>query len=369
MTAADRFLHALAHALRLRVRPDADPVIRRASEDSCAALGAELLKENVQAAFHFSDAGVRYGALALAGFEGWPWARLLAEAGIVRMEVIAPPTPATLAAFLDLAVGVLPPHAPIPRDGIRWSGVDIALPLANDDYPLDEELGVMRQLFVLAERGEPLRQGDVMALVASLTHTLTHQHGPPLPLLHTALRDGYQPAHALNTALLAMAVADAMRLAQDDRRECGLAALLHDIGMARLPGESATAERFSSQDRARVRGHPLEGARLLLRQSDALEGAAVVSYEHHLRQDGSGYPRLNYPREPHLLSRVVAVCDAFDALLAPRQDRPGYEPLSALREIERSAVTQFDARVVGAFSEVVVRTAGRGALTLTLRPN
>jgi HD-GYP domain-containing protein (c-di-GMP phosphodiesterase class II) len=165
-----------------------------------------------------------------------------------------------------------------------------------------------------------------------------------------------------------MAVAEALRMGAEERRECGIAALLHDIGMARLPAEGA-ADHFSSQDRARVRGHPLEGARLLLRQGELVEGAAVVSYEHHLRQDGSGYPRLSYPREPHRLSRVVAVCDAFDALLAPRPDRPGFEPIGALREIERSAVTQFDPRVVGAFSEVVVRAASRKGLVLTLRQN
>ncbi|HXI19543.1 MAG TPA: HD domain-containing phosphohydrolase, partial [Gemmatimonadales bacterium] len=179
----------------------------------------------------------------------------------------------------------------------------------------------------------------------------------------------YQPAHALNTAVLALAVSEVLGFTPEDQRQCGIAALLHDVGMARLPAETLAATKFSSLDRARVRGHPLEGARLLLRQSDVLEAAAVVSYEHHLRQDGNGYPRLSYPREPFPLSRVVAVCDAFDALLAPRPDRPGMDTLGALRQIERSAVAQFDARVVGAFSEVIVSAAADGRLLLTSRVN
>ena len=116
-----------------------------------------------------------------------------------------------------------------------------------------------------------------------------------------------------------------------------------------------------------MRGHPLEGARLLLRQSEPFETAAVVSYEHHLRHDGSGYPRLSYPREPHMLSRIIAVCDAFDALLAPRPDRPGLESTVALLQLERSAVTQFDGRVVGAFSEAVLRGGRERGLHLTSR--
>jgi HD-GYP domain-containing protein (c-di-GMP phosphodiesterase class II) len=367
MDGAAGFLRALGHALELRLRA-ADATVRLTAEELLTRRASELVEENPAPVFHFTAAGVRYGALPLAGFEEWPWARSLAARGIVRVELVGPPAAAALAGFLDVAAGRIPGDAPIPRDGIRWGAVEFDLPVANDDYPLDEALTVVRQLFRTAGRGEPLPRGDVAAIVAALNCVLAGEYGAPLPILRVGSREGYQPAHALNTALLAMAVADALRLGADERRECGVAALLHDIGMTRLPAPGET-DRFTTQDRARVRGHPLEGARLLLRQGDTLEGAAVVSYEHHLRQDGSGYPRLSYPREPHLLSRIVAVVDAFDALLAPRQDRGGFEPTDALREVERSAVTHFDPRIVGAFSEAVVRAASRGELLLTLRPN
>ena len=367
MEAAPRFLSALGHALDLRLRRG-DTVVRFTSEDALTSRAFELIEENPRPVFSFTEAGVRYGSLPLAGFEKWPWTRSLAVRGIARLELVAPPTSAAFAVFLDLASGLVPAEAPIPRDAIRWSAMDADLPAANDDYPLDEALSVVRQLFRSAQRGEHLRRGDIAAVVAALNCVLAGEHGLPLPLLHVASREGYQPAHALNTALLAMRVADAMHLGPDERRECGVAALLHDIGMARLPQQNQP-ESFSSQDRARVRGHPLEGARILLREGGALEGAAVVSYEHHLRQDGTGYPRLNYPREPHLLSRIVAVVDAFDALLAPRPDRQGFAPTAALREIGRSAVTQFDPQIVVGFSATVVQAASRGQLSLTLRPN
>lgn len=367
MDAAPRFLHALGHALELRLRPS-DTVVRFTSEDTLATRAHELIEENPRPVFSFTTSGVRYGSLPLAGFEQWPWTRPLAARGIIRLELDEPPSSASVAAFLDLASGLIPFDAPIPTEGIHWSAVDVELPAKKDDYPLDEALGVVRQLFRSASRAQPLRRGDIAAVVAALNCVLAGEHGLPLPLLQVNSREGYQPAHSLNTALLAMRVADAMHLGPDERRECGVAALLHDIGMARVPSvEDPT--RFTNMDRARVRAHPLEGARLLLREGDSLEAAAVVSYEHHLRQDGTGYPRLSYPREPHVLSRIVAVVDAFDALLAPRPDRPGFEPATALREVERNAVIQFDPRIVAAFSEAVVQAAGRGQLSLTLRPN
>ena len=164
-----------------------------------------------------------------------------------------------------------------------------------------------------------------------------------------------------------VAVAEPLGLGPEERHETAIAALLHDIGMARLPAETLVASPFTDQDRARVRVHPMEGARVLLSHGEQLESAAVVAYEHHLRMDGGGYPRLSYPREPHALTRVIAVCGAFDALLAHRPDRAPLEPALALRELERNAVTQFDGRVVGAFAEVMLQSARRGRLALTLR--
>jgi HD-GYP domain-containing protein (c-di-GMP phosphodiesterase class II) len=365
MNSAPRFLNALQHALDLRVRP-ADSTVRFTAEEALTQSARQLADENPDAVFTFEERGIRFGPLPLAGFEAWPWSTTLVSRGIYRLQVAAPPDTAAVAAFLDLAVGLIPPDAPVPQDALRWTSAEHRAAPSPDEYPLDEAVAVVRQLFIGAEKGELLRRGDVAAVVAALECVLAGEHGPALPLLHTGTRERYQPAHALNTALLGMRVADALHLGPDERRECGVAALLHDIGMARLPAASAP-DRFTTQDRARVRGHPLEGARLLLREGEIFEGAAIVSYEHHLRQDGSGYPRLSYPREPHVLSRIVAVVDAFDALLAPRSDRAGLDPAAALREVERSAVTHFDPRIVAAFSEAVVQAAGRRQLSLTFR--
>src|SRR5512143_195599 len=156
-----RFLHALGRALELRLRPGADSAARRAADEACGARLDDLLEHGPLPAFHFTAAGVRFGALPLAGFEQWTWSEVLASQGVVRLELVASPPPAVLAAFLDLAAGLLPAEAPVPRDALRWSTIGIDLPLANDDYPLDEARAVVRHCFQAAERGEPIRLGDV----------------------------------------------------------------------------------------------------------------------------------------------------------------------------------------------------------------
>ncbi len=371
MQYAPRFLRALGHALAVRTDDRTNVTVRRAADDACAARLAELLALDPRPRFEFAPGGVAYRTLPLADFERWPWTPRLADRGIGTLECVGVPAPAALAAFLDYAAGLMPDGGLGPRlgpEGLRWGPASDQLEAVEGErYPLLEELSVMRQVFHAAEQGRQLPLGDVHAVVASLGSLLADNDSSALPLLQVHARETYQPAHAVNTTLLALLVTEALGLGLDERRECGLAALLHDIGMARLPTEMLSIERFSTADRGRVRGHAMEGARLLLRNGDTLDGAAVVAYEHHIRQNGGGYPRLSYPREAHILSRIVAVCDAFDALLAPRPDRAASDPASALLELERNAVTSFDPRVVSAFSEVIMRSASAGGLTLTSR--
>jgi hypothetical protein len=360
----------MAHALEMRDRGSGNVAVRRAADEACTAAIGAYLASGGGPAFRFTPYGVEHGPLTLAEFEGWLWAPRLVRRGIGQLEIAGYPDPAAIAAFLDFAAGLVPEGGladMLAPEGIRWGPpLPDALP-GDGGYPLTEELNVMRQVFTAAAAGERLPIGDVHAVATSLGSLVYEEQIPSLPLLHDVARQDYQPAHALNTALLAFVLADALGMSTEERRECGVAALLHDIGMARMPAETVIGDQFTSQDRARVRGHPLEGARLLLRHGEALDGAAVVSYEHHLRVDGGGYPRLSYPREPHVLSRVIAVCDAFDALLSPRSDRSSYDPGAALLELERSAVTQFDPRIVSAFSDVMMRSARAGGLVLTSR--
>lgn len=370
MAAPARFLRSMRHALELRRRGSPEVAVLRAADEACVTALSELLAHGDARPFRFTSSGVEYGALPLGEFDDWPWAFPLAARGIQRLELSGRAEPAAVAAFLDFAAGLIPDTGLAERlapQGIRWSSFAADEWEETAGYPLTEELEVMRQVFAAATRGERLPIGDVHAVATSLGTLVYEEQRSGLPLFHGGARDDYQPAHALNSALLSLVLADSLGMGADERRDCAVAALLHDIGMACLPSTTTLADRFTPQDRARVRGHPLEGARLLLRHGDALEGAAIVCYEHHIRADGGGYPRLSYPREPHVLSRVVAVCDAFDALLAPRPDRHSFDQASALLELERSAVTQFDPRIVSAFSDVMMRSARAGSLVLTMR--
>lgn len=186
----------------------------------------------------------------------------------------------------------------------------------------------------------------------------------------TALKefDEYTYYHSVNVAIYSIAVG--MRLGLDRNRltRLGMAALFHDIGKVKLPHDLiAKPEEFNEDDWVQIRRHPALGALTLanMRPIDADVGAAMAgAFEHHLRMDMSGYPQLSEPRELHLYSRIIALCDSFDAMTSGRvYQKDWMSPDEAVRRLVYKAREWYDPVVLKAFVHVLgvfpVGTVGR----------
>jgi HD-GYP domain-containing protein (c-di-GMP phosphodiesterase class II) len=128
--------------------------------------------------------------------------------------------------------------------------------------------------------------------------------------------------HSLNACVYALLIGQRLKFSRRQLAELGLAALFHDVGKT-APG-SGTAEEEE-------RAHAARGARMLLEEGTNHEGmlkAAIAAYEHHAGADRSGFPRI--PHEPHVVSRIVAVADAYDSLTAPKGPLAPLTPPDAL---------------------------------------
>jgi HD-GYP domain-containing protein (c-di-GMP phosphodiesterase class II) len=104
-----------------------------------------------------------------------------------------------------------------------------------------------------------------------------------------------------------------------------------------------------------IRRHPIEGARIILMSEPQLDVAAVVAYEHHMLPGGMGYPKPHFERECHYASKLVQVCDCYDALRTRRFHRGAWTPESALRYVEDKAGTVFDTDIAKAFVTMMRR--------------
>lgn len=159
--------------------------------------------------------------------------------------------------------------------------------------------------------------------------------------------DPYTFQHSVHVSVLSMALGQGLGLSRQDLADLGVAALFHDMGKVHVPKQVLQKPgRFDRNDWAAMRLHPLAGARELVRLGGGSDLAArimLVSVEHHMRFDGSGYPRLGEDWQQGLYSRLVALADCYDAMTASRayMKRP-FTPDAVVRYMIENTGRMFD---------------------------
>ena len=169
--------------------------------------------------------------------------------------------------------------------------------------------------------------------------------------------------HLRDVAALASATAATFSLPPEEVEQIRHAAELHDVGKVAIP--EAILEKPTSLDEnewAFIRRHTLIGERILAAAPDLRPVASLVRSSHE-NFDGTGYPDALAGQDIPLGSRIIAVCDAFDAMTTDRPYRKATDEQSAIAELRRCAGGQFDPAVIERFCELLTsqRTATRRA--------
>jgi two-component system, cell cycle response regulator len=166
-------------------------------------------------------------------------------------------------------------------------------------------------------------------------------------------RDPGLQLHHAGVASLAQQLCDSLELSEVEAQLVRLAAELHDIGKVAVPDEVLNKPGPLDEDEmAFIRQHTIIGQRIL-GVSPALNYVAQLVRSSHEAVDGSGYPDGLEGEEIPLGSRIVSVCDAFDAMVSERPYREAMSVEEARAELRRCAGTQFDAAIVEAFLSIL----------------
>jgi putative nucleotidyltransferase with HDIG domain len=376
MTPAARLLTTLAQALASEaLYGAAHPATARAVE---AATDAMLLALPSGRALTvtFRDGDVLVDGEPDDALRGWDWARRLSAARVERLEFEPGATSDDMARLVEelharlsgrglesaevrqlapsriryglVAVGGGGRPASAPPDGAPRAAPAPGRP------GLQDEAATVRWLHDEAAGATRLPMAEVDAVVRMLALAMHGERRLLLPLLELRAFDEYTTTHAINVAMLSMGLAEQLGLGPSDVRAFGTAGLLHDIGKVRIPRDILTKPgRLTDEERAVIQQHPAEGARMVLERERSLQLAAVVAYEHHICLDGGGYPHLHFGRPCHYASRIVHVCDIYDALCTDRPYRAAWEPERALAYLEEKSGTEVDGRIVRAFATMV----------------
>jgi putative nucleotidyltransferase with HDIG domain len=159
--------------------------------------------------------------------------------------------------------------------------------------------------------------------------------------------DAYTGSHSREVVDLAMAVAEELGLDAKERRTVEFVALLHDVGKVRIPKEIINKPgALTDEERAIINTHTIEGERMLERVGGLLGEVGAIVRSCHERWAGNGYPDGLAGEAIPLVARVVACCDAYNAMTTDRSYRPALAVGDAVAELERNAGTQFDPAVV-----------------------
>lgn len=161
--------------------------------------------------------------------------------------------------------------------------------------------------------------------------------------------------HSDNVMRYATAIAEDMGLPREEIQNLRYAALLHDIGVSvGLEDRLNQIVALGPEERLELLEHPLEGARLIGRVASLVRVAQIVKH-HHERFDGFGYPEGLQGEAIPLGSRILAVANAYDAMISYRPYRQSLSPIRAVAELRKESGRQFDPTVVNAFLNALDR--------------
>ena len=159
---------------------------------------------------------------------------------------------------------------------------------------------------------------------------------------------------SVNTAILSALIATELKQPSHKVMNDVIGALLHDVGMLRLPKELISKKGgLSPAEHQRMQAHPLFGYRIVTRELNYPEDLGTVVLQHHERWDGEGYPRKTAGAAIDLGARIVSVVDAFEAMVSQKSYRNSMIGYQAMKNILSDNSRRFDPSILKAFIQTM----------------
>jgi putative nucleotidyltransferase with HDIG domain len=176
----------------------------------------------------------------------------------------------------------------------------------------------------------------------------------------TAIKDydEYTYHHSVNVSILSVALGQRLGMNRKMLTELGMVALFHDIGKMEIPNEVLNKPtNFTDEEWKIMRKHPVWGLKAILKLKkldELMMTSAIVSFEHHMNYDHSGYPAVRKPMELDFFSRIVSLADQYDAMTSSRvYSRVPLSPDKALSIMMERAGRQLDPLLFKFFTNMV----------------
>ena len=203
----------------------------------------------------------------------------------------------------------------------------------KDRYSLEELADMIspelaKRVYYSAElkNNKKLAAGGIRDVVSGFVNSFKQESDTLLAFAPLRALDEYTFTHSTNVCILNLAQAMALGIDGPLLHDIGIAAMLHDIGKLFVPEEVLNkAGKLSDEEWEMIRQHPLRGAQYLLDTPGVPRLAIVTAYEHHMKFNLGGYPRIAEGWQQNLCSQMTTVSDFYDALRTKRAYRGALE--------------------------------------------
>ena len=193
-------------------------------------------------------------------------------------------------------------------------------------------IDLLQNVTVSVCRGGRIDFAPVQAQAEQVLKQLQNREQPLLGLARQDQYDAFTFGHSVRVAILSMNFAKTLTDDHGLLIRIGTAALLHDVGKSLIPFELLhSARTLTPEERLQMNRHADLGAECLLDHNDADPLAVAAAFGHHRCPDGTGYPRTLHAHHISMVSRIVKICDVFEALTAARPYKQPMSPIRAYR--------------------------------------
>ncbi|MDF2597099.1 MAG: metal dependent phosphohydrolase [Clostridia bacterium] len=168
-------------------------------------------------------------------------------------------------------------------------------------------------------------------------------------------KDEYTKGHCERVTKLAVAIGQALDLSAMDILNLEFAALLHDIGKLAIPDDIMNKEgKLTAQEYEIIKMHPAIGYELI-EDISFLDVSKKILLQHHERVDGRGYPIGLMNQQIDIMTKILSIADAYDAMTSSRPYRKdGLSQEQAIEQLELGTGSQFDKNVVDVFISILL---------------
>lgn len=242
---------------------------------------------------------------------------------------------------------------------MRDEGIDLKDDRAMARRAYSKAVTAMMAMDVSVKAGKRFKLKNAKRPLQLIVDSVVYDESFLLSFASFVNYDKYYYFHPVNVAVFSVATGKRIGLNRVQLRTLAMAAFFHDAGKIGLPLSILGKETdFTEKEEELIRRHPAEGIRVFLKSfglSDTTILSMLVSYEHHMKLDLSGYPSADRGRKLNLFSRIVSIADDYDSLVSGKvYGRHRMKREDALRLLLQNSGTIYDPQLVRAFIDIFV---------------